>query len=226
MIESNRITIQKKIGRAAEVIIFTSIYFVCFYALERRSESVNLIYAAIDEMIPFIDVFVIPYIYWFIYLICGIVYFIMCAEDEEYYSFTRMLALGAVTFIAISYFYPNYIMLRPNASQIGNGICGNIVNIIYQSDTPTNVFPSMHVFCSVACYIAVKGNEALMKSHSMRFINTASVLLICCSTVFLKQHSVIDVVGALVMNMILYRILYHKRQYENDKAISRERSVN
>ena len=77
------------------------------------------------------------------------------------------------------------------------------------SDTPTNVFPSIHVYNSVAVAVAVEHSEQLKNRPVFRNVCLGLTVLIVFSTMFLKQHSVSDVCCALVMNagtcMLLYR---------------------
>lgn len=81
------------------------------------------------------------------------------------------------------------------------------VQMIYHTDTPTNVLPSIHVFNSLACCVAILKNQRKYKKST----DTACVvltILIIMSTMFLKQHSVVDVVLAALMYTGCYRIIY------------------
>lgn len=81
------------------------------------------------------------------------------------------------------------------------------VQMIYHTDTPTNVLPSIHVFNSLACCVAILKNQRKYKKST----DTACVvltILIIMSTMFLKQHSVVDVVLAAMMYTGCYRIIY------------------
>ena len=79
---------------------------------------------------------------------------------------------------------------------------------LYQRDTSTNVFPSIHVYNSVVAFIAINRCKALRKRKVIRAGAFVLSTLIILSTVFLKQHSVADVLGAFVMNAVLYVIIY------------------
>ena len=47
------------------------VYGLLFYLLERvcRPERYHVMYTALDDVIPFHELFVIPYVFWFLYLI-------------------------------------------------------------------------------------------------------------------------------------------------------------
>ncbi len=76
-------------------------------------------------------------------------------------------------------------------------------------DTPTTIFPSIHVYNSVAVAVAVEHSEQLKNRPVFRNVCLGLTVRIVVSTMFLKQHSVSDVCCAVVMNagscMLLYR---------------------
>ena len=98
--------------------------------------------------------------------------------------------------------------LRPTVFPREN-IFTDLVRGLYLTDTPTNVFPSIHVYNSVAVAVAVEHSEQLKNRPVFRNVCLGLTVLIVFSTMFLKQHSVSDVCCALVMNagtcMLLYR---------------------
>ena len=79
---------------------------------------------------------------------------------------------------------------------------------LYRADTCTNVFPSLHVFNTLSVCIAVHESEKLKKHKAV--CNAAYILaaLIILATMFLKQHSVLDVFGAVIMAYVLYKVVY------------------
>lgn len=79
---------------------------------------------------------------------------------------------------------------------------------MYLIDTPTNIFPSMHVFNAVACCVALLNNKKCRQSRIFTAGNIIITVSIVLSTMFLKQHSVEDVVTALILNMICYQVFY------------------
>ena len=62
-------------------------------------------------------------------------------------------------------------------------------------------------------------SERLSQKRWLHRASFFAMTAICLSTVFLKQHSVIDVVGALLMASVIYPIAYapeaeKKKKYE------------
>ena len=119
-----------------------------------------------------------------------------------------MLFTGMTIFLIVSTIYPNGHYLRPTTFARDN-IFVHIVKWLYASDTATNLFPSIHVYNSIAVNIAVWRSDAFKHKHAMRCGSAILMVSIILSTMFLKQHSVSDVCCALVMNagtcMLLYR---------------------
>ena len=86
-----------------------------------------------------------------------------------------------------------------------------MVKRLYRIDTPTNVFPSIHAYNSLCMHIALMKSKNLREARYGRFVRFASGLLcilICIATLVLKQHSVLDVGGALLLCFITYGFIY------------------
>ena len=188
--------------------VYTVIYVVSFMLLERRTTNVHIISSPLDQYIPFCEYFVIPYYLWFVYIIAILIYFSFFGADvKEYNQLVFSLGIGMTIFLFISWIWPNGLLLRPASFPRDNFFTG-LVEGLYQADTSTNVFPSIHVYNSVVAFIAINRCKALKKRKAVRAGAFILSTLIILATVFLKQHSVVDVFGALVMNAILYVIIY------------------
>ena len=110
-------------------------------------------------------------------------------------------------FLIISTIYPNGHLLRPTEFS-RNNIFIRLVCFIYWADTSTNILPSIHVFNSIAAHVAVMNAPGLKnKKWTVRgsLILCVSIIL---STMFIKQHSVLDVVLAFGLAGILYPVFY------------------
>jgi membrane-associated phospholipid phosphatase len=70
-------------------------------------------------------------------------------------------------------------------------------------DTNTNVCPSEHVICALAVMVTAWHCQALRKPAWILFF-TVTTIIICLSTVFLKQHSILDALAALPVCFIAY----------------------
>lgn len=206
--------------RLTGVLIFGALYLLAFAWMEQRDVRIHLIRMEIDRKIPFCEYFIIPYLLWFFFVAATVLYFaLFCEDDREYYKLVTTLAIGMVLFVIISYVYPNGHNLRPKLS--GDSIFIRMVQILYKVDTPTNILPSLHVFNSIACGIALLKNR-IVKQH--RVLCAAIVVLavsIVLSTVLLKQHSMLDVLVAFMMNLVCYGVIYVKEDARHMRQAQR-----
>lgn len=201
------------------VCVYLLFYLFAFFALEQLPVRLTIIHCSFDEKIPFCEYFIIPYVLWFFYVGGTVLYFYLFQESsEEYGRLIGTLATGMTMFVIISFVWPNRHMLRPNLT--GDSVFIEAVRLLYRIDTPTNIFPSIHVFNTMACYLAIRKHERCREKKWLMFSVGILSLSIILSTMFLKQHTVIDVVGALVLNWGCYGIFY-KWLLEKQEYVSR-----
>lgn len=183
------------------------IYLPWFMHLEKTVTShYNIMHSALDDLIPFNEYFVIPYFLWFAYVALTIGYFFF-VNKEDYYRLCIFLFTGMTLSLLICSLFPNGTDFRPVLDADKN-IFTRMVAALYQTDTCTNVFPSVHVYNSIATHIAIMKSESLRHRRWVRVLSFVLMVSICLATVFLKQHSVIDVVGAILMCGAVYPLAY------------------
>lgn len=190
--------------RITEVVCYCILYLLAFRYVEGRHCPLHILNTPLDCYIPFCPVFVIPYLLWFVFVGVVLVWFIFRGEEREYRALTRTLAAGCTLFIVISFFFPNVQLLRPRVT--GDGVLEQLVRMVYAVDTPSNVFPSIHVFNAVACCIAVLRSRQLQEKRMLRVFTCVLTVLIVLSTMFIKQHTVLDVAGALLLNLHCFSV--------------------
>lgn len=197
-------------------IIYGIFYFALFVYLENRPISTfHMIRHPLDERIPFCEYFIIPYYLWFPYIASAVAAFVFLdKEKKDYTRLCIMLGVGMTFFLLFSYVYPNAISLRPTTITRDN-IFVTLTKGIYSADTSTNVFPSIHCFNSLAVCTAIWHNKTFRKHLSIPIGSTVLCILIILSTMFVKQHSVIDVIGAFLMFLVLYVPLYLLPYYKS-----------
>ncbi len=198
----------KKLCLARPAIIYLVFYLCWFILIERiPGRKYTIIHMKADDKIPFCEYFIIPYLLWFLY-IAWILIYLLFKNHEDYCKCCTFLFTGMTIFLIISTLFPNIHYLRPSVMP-RNNIFTKIVSYLYTFDTSTNLWPSIHVYNSLGAFFATIHNEQL---QSNKWITSGSLLLttlIILSTVFLKQHSLFDVMTALIMGAILYLITYH-----------------
>lgn len=207
----------------AWVLSYAVLYMTWFTWLEKNvTENYHIIESVVDQYIPFLEIFVVPYLLWFLYCFITLAYFFLTSK-EDFYKSAKLTITGMTIFLIICTIYPNGQNLRP-AEFVNHNIFTELVGMVYSKDTPTNVLPSIHVFNSVACYIAIAHNEKLKQYHWVQYGSLILTVLIVLSTVFLKQHSIIDVIAALVMIAVIYPFAYHPERIFKEKAVRKEQT--
>ena len=198
---------------AIPIFIYAPVYMIWFLYIERHTFAhYSVIHTAIDDMIPFNEIFVIPYYMWFLYVSLTLLFFLFSLDVEDYYKNFIFLATGMTVFLVISTLFPNMHMLRPAVMPRDNVFTG-LVQIIYSHDTSTNLWPSIHVYNSVGTMIAVHHSRRFNKLG--RIVSDFIGVSIILSTMFIKQHSVYDVITAFIMAIIFYIMFYHTGMLEN-----------
>ncbi|MDK2868760.1 MAG: hypothetical protein PWP38_3075 [Clostridiales bacterium] len=178
---------------------------VWFKLLEFNLVPKYMVHSFIDDLIPFSKVFIIPYILWFPYIAYGVLF--TGRHNRSDYLKLLIFIGGGMSIAYIFYmFFPNAQELRPTIT--ANDPLSLLVRFIYWSDTPTNVFPSIHVINAVAVDVALHHSEAFSQKKGGKWLSSLIMILICLSTMFVKQHSVLDVAGGLVVSAFFIVPLY------------------
>ena len=199
--------IKYKLNVFLPLFIFFAVYMLMFSLIERMdAPDYFYTYGTIDKMIPFCEFFVVPYFAWFL-MVPGVCIYLLFAKEKEYKRMSYMLVFGMSLFVIISIIMPTKLYLRPYVMPRDNIFCG-LVSYLYHIDTSTNVFPSIHVYNTCVAMQAVRRSHArLFRKPGMRLgIDILSVLIIL-STVFIKQHSLIDVAGGLILFVIADKLV-------------------
>ena len=102
------------------LLLYFLIYLPWFQWLEDTVTSrFHEIHMSIDDSIPFIEYFIVPYLLWFFYIAAAILYFLL-KNKNEYYRLCTFLFIGMTVFLIISTVYPNGHYLRPDKFERDN----------------------------------------------------------------------------------------------------------
>ena len=193
--------------RHALVLLYGLIYMPWFMWLESRSNlPYHVIHVKLDDMIPFVEYFIVPYLLWFVYVAAVFVY-LFFKNRREFYQYCIFLFTGMTLFLIVSTLYPNGHLLRPNTFA-RNNIFTFAVQILYQADTATNIFPSLHVYNSIAAHRAVANSETLAGNRLISGGSFVLMVSIILATMFLKQHSVLDVISGILLGLVMEQLVY------------------
>ncbi len=204
----------------AWILSYLLLYLVWFAWLEQTvTTRFHVVHVALDNYIPFIEYFIVPYLLWFGYVAAGIIYFFF-TDVPGYYKLCHFLFVGMTVFLVVSTLYPNGHYLRPSVFKNDN-IFTMLVQALYATDTSTNLFPSIHVYNSIGIHLAVSHSEKLRQYKWVQIGSGVLMVSIILSTMFLKQHSVFDVVTAFIMAAVMYSFVYGKATQPSRRKVFR-----
>lgn len=192
----------------ALLLLYFPVYMAVFtYVQTVTPDKIHIINCSLDKYIPFCEYFVIPYLLWFLY-IGGFGLYFLFFDKESFCKMMYMGMIGMTVFLLVSILYPNGLELRP-ASFSQENIFTFLTGYIYQSDPPRNVLPSIHVFNAVGIFLCINRSKKFEKLTAMKAGAGILSFSIVLSTMFLKQHSVFDVISALVLVSLSYELVYN-----------------
>lgn len=187
------------------------IYFTFYFLTENLipAEACTPVHMWLDDVIPFCEWFLLPYVFWYGLIVFSLGYFLLYNVD----SFKRLqtfIIITQIAAIAVCILFPNRQDLRPTVFPRDNLLTRG-VGLLYLIDTNTGVCPSLHVAYSIgiaSVWLKEKGVSIYWKA----FIAVA-VLLICLSTMFIKQHSAVDFFAALPVCLLAEGLVYKERYW-------------
>ena len=185
-------------------IVYFLVYFPVFTLLENFREPQYFIHCALDDVIPFNEWFLIPYFVWFAF-VPGMILFFLKNSREDYIRCCKVLYGGMSICLFVYFLFPTGLELREKVE--GTNILCQCVNFLRGVDTPTNVCPSIHVSSTVGILLILLKSESFRKYRLLKASMFIVGVLICLSTMFLDQHSVVDVVCGMLLSTALYYIV-------------------
>lgn len=196
--------------RHLRLLVFWPIFGLLFYYAERLSgvSSYFPVYSTLDDLIPLCEYFLIPYLFWFLYLI-GMHIYTLFYDIPAFRKLMLFIIISYSVTLLIYLVFPNCQELRPAAFERDN-VFTRILAHYYLFDTNTNVCPSLHVIGSVAVWCASWHIKPL-QTPAWKIAFSLSAVLISISTVFLKQHSIVDIFAAIPVCLLAYRFSFGRR---------------
>jgi membrane-associated phospholipid phosphatase len=193
------------------------------YLNKYHTKSATNILTTADAYIPFVPEFIIPYIGWYFFMFFYLFY--LCQKDRKiYYESLITINIGMLISYVIYFAFQTTV---PRPILVGNDFYTNLVRFIYINDQPYNCFPSIHVLTTFVIMYGIYKSE--INSFFHRNFVYLFGLLIIVSTVFVKQHSIIDGIAAVALVILVFSVV-EKLQMANvllsiDKHIKPKRVI-
>ena len=185
--------------------IYMVFYMPTFFWVESLEPAggFHIIHTAVDNMIPVVEVFIIPYALWLPYLVIGMIAIAIRSRKLSRKT-SYMLMAGMTLFIVISLVYPNALELRAAIPDRQN-IFMDLIKYLHSIDTPTDVLPSLHVYDAIV--VAAGLHLTFRDKKVMLVLSDILTVLIVLSTMFIKQHSIIDVISAIILFIPVFIVI-------------------
>lgn len=191
-------------------------YFILYFLTENLIPHDNCypVHCALDDVIPFCEYFVIPYVGWYLLIVGSLVYFALYNPDN-FKNMMKFIIVTQIVAMAIYILFPNRQDLRPEEFARDN-IFTDCVRLLYSLDTNTNVCPSLHVAYSIgiaSTWLKEKSASPLCKMLIVLFC-----ISVCMSVAFIKQHSVVDAIVAIPVCILAEVIAFGKYWKQRRKS--------
>lgn len=162
---------------------------------------------ALDPQIPYVPIFVLPYVLTWGYAIFIYIYAIRFRTYDHllfrhiYLSFLVMTAVETALWLS----FPAKISIRIASEELAlHGLLGDLTAYVYARATPWNVFPSAHI---AFAYIGwVFSAHFAKREHRSLFV--IIFILISLSVLFIKNHFLLDIAGGILLAELVYRVVF------------------
>lgn len=207
--ERLRPAVEDEKERCKHLLLFWPLFGIIFLFLERGvHQKYYVMHCALDNSIPFCEYFLIPYLFWFVFMI-GMLIYSYLHDTETFKRYMQFIILTYSAACVVFILFPTMQELRPIAFTDHN-IFTWIISAFYKFDTNTNVCPSLHVIGSMAVLFAAWHSKRF-STPRWRIAFSIATFLICISTVFLKQHSLLDLPPAVLICVAAYWFVYRRK---------------
>lgn len=190
------------------------VYFALYFLTENLIpvEKCHVVHIGLDDIIPFCEWFLLPYVFWYLLIVFSLGYFALY-DVESFKKLQTYIMITQFVAMAVYIIYPNCQDLRPAVFPRDNFLT-DCIGLIYAFDTNTGVCPSLHCAYSIAIasvWVRAKDTSWLWKAFTV-----FAAVLICLSTMFIKQHSSADFFAALpvclLAELLVFGVFYRKKR--------------
>ncbi len=191
------------------------VYFTLYFLTENLipAEVCTPVHCWIDDVIPFCEYFILPYVGWYGLIVFSLGYFLLY-DVQQFKNLQIYIMITQGLAMACYILFPTRQDLRPEAF-VNDNIFTDIIALLYKGDTNTGVCPSLHVAYSLGIASTwLKDNRAGWK---MKTFIVVFVILVCLSTMFIKQHSAVDFFAALPVCLVAEIAVFHYPRRNKDR---------
>jgi membrane-associated phospholipid phosphatase len=175
---------------AVTLMVLVPIYLVI--PLATRGRTLHLPEMTLDRMVPVQPAWAVVYLSYFVFPVLTL----LVVRQEELFRRTLLAWLAVwLTGYACFFIYPT-ILPRP-AGEWGTGFFAWFLRGVWDADAPRNCCPSLHVASPFVATLAI------WRVHRGTGLAVGAwAALIALSTLFTKQHYVVDVISGILLAFV------------------------
>lgn len=181
-------------------------YFALYFLTENLIpyENCHVVHCALDDKIPFCELFVVPYLLWF-FLVAGSLLYFFLYDIPNFRRLSIYIMITQAGAMLVYIIWPSIQLLRPETMPRDNFFTW-VLAFVYRFDTPTGVLPSLHAGYSIAILsVFLHRKETALW---WRILLPILVVVIIAATFLAKQHSVLDTLAAIPLCLIGEALIY------------------
>jgi len=152
----------------------------------------------IDNWIQLSPIWAVPYLLSIFWWAGALVWAAIKMDYRRFVHFSFCLSLTILISYIIFWLFPTYVN-RPKI--VDQDFLSQLVMFIYGNDRPYNALPSGHTYTTLI--ISIFWFDWYPKQ---RFIWTIIAVVVILSTLFTKQHAILDLIAGFVLVLICYKI--------------------
>lgn len=207
------------------IMLYFPMFFLSGFLINTYREPIWWIYTPADAFIPCVEFFIIPYVLWYAWIPFTLL--LLYFKDRQAYRNMCFVLICVCTFDII--FYASY----PNGCASGVGdpfeflpgrdnFFVDFTLLIKSGCNPHCCLPSGHCSFALGIDIVLQRSNLLKKHYVLRTLCFLFAISVCCATVFLKQHSILDVVAAAALVLLFNLINVFWGWYRESKKERKE----
>ncbi|MCH5338765.1 MAG: phosphatase PAP2 family protein [Acetatifactor sp.] len=161
---------------------------------------------SLDRKLPFLSFFILFYLLAYLQWIIGFVMIGRGRREVVFQMFIGELIAKGIALVCFILLPTTVKEIRPGIETLGSGgIWNALTGLIYSMDAADNGFPSIHCLESWVCFRGALKLDKVPRWYVYTMLGMT--LLVFASTVFVKQHALVDIVGgvaAVEIGLIIY----------------------
>ncbi len=191
-------------------------YFALYFLTENiiPAEACHPVHCFLDDIIPFCEFFIIPYVLWYVWIVASLLVFALY-DIDSFCKLQKYIIVTQVVAMVVYILYPTRQDLRPEVFPREN-LFTWVLSLLYTFDTNTGVCPSLH--CAYSIGIASVWLKRRQSHWWTKAFMVFAAFMVCISTMFVKQHSAVDFFAAIPVCILAEILVFHlpkkgKRQH-------------